>query len=83
MGFIASILVTALYAVIILVLVRAAFSWVSPYPTNAVSRFAWRLTEPILAPIRHRLPPVSGIDLSPMVVMVVAFLLIGALDSIH
>jgi YggT family protein len=83
MGFIASILVTALYAVIILVLVRAAFSWVSPYPTNAVSRFAWRLTEPILAPIRHRLPPVSGIDFSPMVVMVVAFLLIGALDSIH
>ena len=83
MGFIASILVTALYAVIILVLVRAAFSWVSPYPTNSVSRFAWRLTEPILAPIRHRLPPVSGIDLSPMVVMVVAFLLIGALDSIH
>jgi YggT family protein len=56
---------------------------VSPYPTNAVSRFAWQLTEPILAPIRHRLPPISGIDLSPMVVMVVAFLLIGALDSIH
>jgi YggT family protein len=56
---------------------------VSPYPTNAVSRFAWQLTEPILAPIRRRLPPVSGMDLSPMVVMVVAFLLIGALNSIH
>jgi YggT family protein len=83
MGFIASLLVTALYAVIILVLVRAVFSWVSPYPTNAASRFAWQLTEPILAPIRRRLPPVSGIDLSPMVVMVVAFLLIGALNSIH
>jgi YggT family protein len=83
MGFIASILVTALYAVIILVLVRAVFSWVSPYPTNSVSRFAWRLTEPVLAPIRQRLPPVSGIDLAPMVVMVAAFLLIGALDSIH
>jgi len=83
MGFIASILVTALYAVIILVLVRAVFSWISPYPTNAVSRFAWKITEPILAPIRRRLPPVSGIDLSGLVVMVVAFLLIGALDSIH
>ena len=83
MGFIASILVTVLYAVIILVLVRAVFSWVSPYPTNAVSRFAWQMTEPILRPIRHRLPPVSGIDLSPLVVMVVAFLLIGALDSFH
>jgi YggT family protein len=83
MGFIASLLVTALYAVIILVLVRAVFSWVSPYPTNSISRFAWAITEPILAPIRHRLPPISGIDLSPMVVMVVAFILIGAIDSIH
>jgi YggT family protein len=83
MGFIASLLVTALYAVIILVLVRAVFSWVSPYPTNSISRFTWAVTEPILAPIRHRLPPVSGIDLSPMVVMVVAFLLIGAINSIH
>ena len=80
---IVTLLTYVLWAFIIILLVRVAFSWVSPYPTNAVSRFAWQLTEPILVPIRHRLPPVSGIDLSPMVVMVVAFLLIGALDSIH
>jgi YggT family protein len=83
MGFIASLLVTALYALIIVIVVRAVFSWVAPYPTNPVSRLAWSITEPILAPVRRRLPPVSGIDLSPMVVMVVAFLLIGALSSIR
>ena len=57
MLFLTSILIYLLYAVIIVVLVRVAFSWVSPYPTNAVSRFAWRLSEPVLGPVRRRLPP--------------------------
>lgn len=29
-----------------------------------------RLTEPVLAPIRRRLPDLGGIDLSPMVVLI-------------
>ena len=81
--FLISILIYLLYAVIIVVLVRVAFSWVSPYPTNAVSRFAWRLSEPVLGPVRRRLPPVSGIDLSPLVVTLAAYFLIAALRSIH
>jgi YggT family protein len=83
MLFLTSILIYLLYAVIIIVLVRVAFSWVSPYPTNAVSRFAWRLSEPVLGPVRRRLPPVSGIDLSPLVVTLAAYFLIAALRSIH
>jgi YggT family protein len=83
MLFLISILIYLLYAVIIVVLVRVAFSWVSPYPTNAVSRFAWRLSEPVLGPVRRRLPPVSGIDLSPLVVTLAAYFLIAALRSIH
>jgi YggT family protein len=83
MLFLTSILIYLLYAVIIIVLVRVAFSWVSPYPTNAVSRFAWRLSEPVLGPVRRRLPQVSGIDLSPLVVTLAAYFLIAALRSIH
>jgi YggT family protein len=83
MGLIAALLVYALYALIILVLIRAVFSWVSPYPTNPVSRFAYRWTEPLLEPIRRRIPPVSGIDLSATVVILVAFLLIGVLGNIR
>jgi YggT family protein len=83
MLFLTSILIYLLYAVIIVVLVRVAFSWVSPYPTNAVSRFAWRLSEPVLGPVRRRLPQVSGIDLSPLVVTLAAYFLIAALRSIH
>ena len=63
-------------------LVRVIFSWISPYPTNAVTRLAYRITEPVLAPIRRMLPPMSGIDLSPMVVMLGAYLLISILRNV-
>jgi YggT family protein len=64
------------------VLVRVIFSFVSPFPTNAISRLAWDLTEPVLAPIRRALPPMSGIDLSPMVVWFAGFIVIGVLRSL-
>lgn len=79
---IATLLIYVLYAFIIVMLVRVAFSWVSPYPTNAVSRFTFQLTEPVLAPVRRWLPPMSGIDLSPLVVTLVAYFLIAALRNI-
>ena len=82
MFLIATLLIYVLYAFIIVVLVRVAFSWVSPYPTNSVSRFTFQVTEPILAPVRRRLPPMSGMDLSPLVVTLVAYFLIAALRNI-
>lgn len=39
---IATLLTYVLYAFIIVMLVRVVFSWVSPYPTNSVSRFTFR-----------------------------------------
>ncbi len=82
MYLIATILIYALYAFLIVLFVRVAFSWVSPFPTNAVSRYAYRITEPVLAPVRHRMPPVSGMDLSPLVVSLVIIFVIAALRSI-
>ena len=79
---IASILIYALYALIILILVRVVFSWTSPYPNNSVYRFVFAATEPILAPVRHRLPPMSGMDLSPLVVTLVAYFVIAALRNL-
>ena len=55
---------------------------VQPVPDQAVYRFAYRVTEPVLAPVRRWLPPMSGIDLSPMVVMLAAYLLIGILRNL-
>ena len=82
MVLIATLLTYVLYALIILILVRVAFSWVSPYPTNSVSRLTFQLTEPILAPVRRLLPPMSGMDLSPLVVTLAAYFVIAALRNI-
>jgi YggT family protein len=83
MGFVAEFLIFVLYVFIFVMLIRVVFSWVSPYPTNAVSRFAYQLTEPVLAPIRRMLPAMSGLDLSPLVVMFGAWLLISILRNLY
>jgi YggT family protein len=82
-GAIASLLALLLWAFVIIVLVRVAFTWVSPYPTHQVYRLAYRITEPVLAPVRRWLPPVSGMDLSPIVVTVACYFLIHALGFIN
>jgi len=79
MRIVISFLYLLLEAYLIVILIRVVFSWVSPVPTNPVSRLAWQLTEPVLAPIRRRLPPMSGIDLSPLVVWLVVIVLLGFL----
>jgi YggT family protein len=77
------VVVFVIQAFLIIVLIRVVFSFVSPFPTNPISRFAWRVTEPVLAPIRRLLPPMSGLDLSPLVVWLVAIVLIQFLGSLH
>ena len=81
MFLIVTLLIYALYAFLIVLFVRVAFSWASPFPTNAVSRIAYRITEPVLAPVRRWVPPYSGLDLSPLVVSLAVFFLVGALRS--
>lgn len=66
-------------AVIIVVIARAVLSWVSPDPYNPLVRIIVQLSEPLLYPIRRRLPVLGGIDLSPMVVILIAYFLDGFL----
>jgi YggT family protein len=81
MNFLLSVLIFAIQAFVVVVFIRVIFSWLSPYPTNAVSRLAWQVTEPVLGPIRRRLPLLSGLDLSPLVVWLAAAILIGLLRT--
>jgi YggT family protein len=81
MGTIVGLLIFVIQVYIVLIFIRVILTWVSPYPTNPFSRFFWQVTEPVLAPIRSRLPMMSGFDLSPLVVWVVAIILINVLRS--
>jgi YggT family protein len=73
----------ALYRVIDLVfwllnlaiLLRVLFSWINPDPGNAVVHLIYRITEPILAPLRRYIPPFAGLDITPMIALLLMELL--------
>jgi len=48
---------------------RAIISWVNADPYNSIVRFLISITEPVLYPIRRRLPMFGGIDFSPILVI--------------
>ncbi|MCP4681912.1 MAG: YggT family protein [Desulfobacterales bacterium] len=67
---------------------RAVISWVSPDPYNPIVRFLTSVTEPVLYPIRRRLPAFGGIDFSPVLVILAiifiqAFLVQSLADYAH
>ena len=61
-----------------IVIVSAVLSWLIAFNVvntrnqvvGTIAETLWRLTEPMLAPIRRFLPPLGGIDLSPLVLLV-------------
>ncbi len=57
------------------IIIRALLSWVSPDPYNPIVQVLYRLTEPVLEPVRRRLPNPMGVDLSPIVVVLIVFFL--------
>ncbi|MCJ7546226.1 MAG: YggT family protein [Deltaproteobacteria bacterium] len=58
------------------IIIRALISWVSPDPYNPIVRFLYRVTEPVLRPVRRILPIGGmGIDFSPLSVILVIYFL--------
>ncbi|MBU0478242.1 YggT family protein [bacterium] len=53
-----------------IIIIRALISWVNPDPYNSIVQFLYRVTEPILMPIRKILPAMGGFDLSPIVALI-------------
>ena len=52
------------------IIIRAIISWLNPHPLHPGYIILCQLTEPVLAPARKIIPTISGIDLSPLVVLV-------------
>jgi YggT family protein len=59
-----------------IIIAQALISWVNPDPYNPIVRFLYRVTEPVLGPVRRWLPLRGmGIDFSPIVVILVIYFL--------
>ena len=51
------------------ILIGVIISWINPGSYNPAISLIQSLTEPLLGPVRRRIPDMGGLDLSPMVVM--------------
>jgi len=53
------------------ILVQALLSWISsPGHYSPATVILWHLNEPLLRPVRKHLPPIAGLDLSPLVLLI-------------
>ncbi len=53
-----------------IVLIRVIMSWISPGVYNPITSLLASLSEPLLRPVRRIIPPIAGLDLSPLVVII-------------
>jgi len=72
----ASALRLGLYLLIGFVLIQAVISWINPFSPLAPVFYA--LSRPVLAPFQKIIPPISGIDLSPLAAIILIQLLLIA-----
>ncbi|HEY4485179.1 MAG TPA: YggT family protein [Nitrospiria bacterium] len=58
------------------IIIRALITWVNPDPYNPIVQFLYKITEPVLHPIRRLVPVYNiGIDLSPLIVILIIIFL--------
>lgn len=64
----------------LMIIVGALLSWVSPDPYNPIVQTVYSISEPLLIPFRRIIPPLGGIDFSP-IFAIIALQLIGHLGT--
>ncbi|MCS6836055.1 MAG: YggT family protein [Anaerolineae bacterium] len=83
MNLIIQFLVFLLQLYYIVLLLRVVMTWLPNIdPRNALVRFLYDITEPVLRPIRQMVPPQGGFDLSPMIAFLGIFVLTTILQRL-
>jgi len=79
----ATVLDYVLWLYMWIIIARALISWVNPDPWNPIVQFLDRATEPVLAPIRRWMGGRMGIDLSPIIaILILTFLQFAVVQSL-
>jgi YggT family protein len=73
-----SLLTLLTYAIII----RAVLSWFRPDPRNTIVRLISKITDPVLRPLERLIPPISGIDFTPLIAILLIQLVQSLLPSL-
>ncbi len=57
-----------LLTMLVIMVVRIIFSWVQPAQGNAIVPLLYQLSDPVMRPAQRLIPPLGGIDFSPILV---------------
>ena len=71
-----------LYILIIAIVARALLSWFPISRSNPFVQLVHQITEPLIEPVRRIMPRTGMIDLSPMIVIVVLWLMILVVNRV-
>ncbi len=63
-----------LYLLSLAIIARALVSWLNISPYNPVVQFLYRVTEPILAPLRRYIPPMGMVDVTPVAALILIWI---------
>ena len=63
----AGLLVGVIFSSVIAMIV---VSFLAPQSSHPAVEFIWELTEPVMAPLRQVLPPMGGLDFSPIILFI-------------
>ena len=66
---------------IMLIFITSLLSWVQPDPRNPMVKLLHGIVDPVLHPIRVLLPSTMGMDFSPMVAILILYVLQSLLNK--
>lgn len=67
---IGELVVLAFNVFIFAIVIQVIISWINPGTYNPVNALLYSITRPVMGPIQRLIPPVSGMDLSPLVALI-------------
>lgn len=74
---VSKLLATLLMTYFFLIIAAVILSWVGSNLRHPIIPLVYQLTEPVMRPIRRIIPPIAGIDLSPLFALIgIRFLLL-------
>ena len=91
LGPLIEIVIIALDIYVWMVIISAILSWLVHFGVintrnqfvSMIGEFLWRITEPALRPIRRFMPNLGGIDISPIILILIVFFLQKVLINVY
>lgn len=81
MGIILSIINTITSLLVFLIFIYSLLGYfLSPY--HPIRRILGQVIEPLLNPIRRRIPPINGLDLSPLILIIILYVFRALITAI-